>query len=58
VSWRRRRPRPHRHEPTGWDGLFERCRCGVTAGDLRTDGGGRAISFAEWPEEARWVRKG
>jgi hypothetical protein len=58
MSWRRRRPRPHRHEPTGWDGLFERCRCGANAGDLRVAGGGRAISFAEWPEEARWVRKG
>lgn len=46
----------HRHEPAGWDGLFERCRCGASAGDRRDRNGARAISFDEWPEEERWVR--
>lgn len=52
-----RRPRQHRHEGASWDGWFERCRCGVSAGDRKGPDGLCLALFSEWPDEARTVQR-
>jgi hypothetical protein len=39
--------RPHVHRGDSWDGYFEHCRCGASAGD-RVGDHGRCITFEEW----------
>ena len=45
------RRRPHQHTGWWWDGFYEHCRCGASAGDRRGPDGHRHILFADWPQE-------
>jgi len=40
----------HVHRAYRWDGYFERCKCGASAGDKRLPNGSRCISFSDWPK--------
>jgi hypothetical protein len=53
----RRGRAPHRHEGAQWDGWFEHCRCGTSAGDRRDENGYRMILFDQWPDEARTAQR-
>lgn len=61
VEERRRRQRyskTHIHWGHTWDGYYEHCKCGISAGDYRDPKTGqRAIEFIEWPAELREVKK-
>jgi hypothetical protein len=34
-----------------WDGFYEHCKCGASAGDKRNKSGQRCITFVEWEEK-------
>lgn len=46
--WRLFKRKAHTHKGYSWDGYYERCRCGVFAGDYIKPNGLRAIFFSEW----------
>lgn len=45
IFGRRKR---HLHLAAYWDGMYEACKCGVSAGDRRGPGGLRCVTFDEW----------
>jgi hypothetical protein len=41
----------HRHKASAWDGHYEMCRCGASAGDKHNPHTGlRCTTFAEWED--------
>ena len=42
------RRRPHVHRGDSWDGYYEHCRCGASAGDRVGSHGLRCVQFEEW----------
>jgi hypothetical protein len=41
----------HRHKASAWDGHYETCRCGASAGDKHNPHTGlRCTTFAEWED--------
>lgn len=39
----------HKHQPDRWDGYYEQCKCGVSAGDKRDPRTGlRYTRFEQW----------
>lgn len=43
--------KPHKHYAYRWDGYYESCKCGVSAGDLRSPSGIRYAFFSDWPKD-------
>jgi hypothetical protein len=48
VKLPKKAKKEHEHKAHGWDGYYERCRCGAFAGDKINANGRRCITFEEW----------
>lgn len=44
------RKKVHKHTGYMWDGFYEFCKCGASAGDRRDENGFRHLFFKDWPK--------